>query len=69
MSNWIAGATEDNKGKFGAKAARAGETTCEYAAAKSGAPGTLGKEARLAETLMGMHKKSPRYRDGAKLQS
>ena len=42
-----------------AKAEAAGKTTKEYAAEKSDAPGALGKEARLAENLMGMsHKKS-----------
>ncbi len=50
-TNWIAKATSKNKGVFSAKADKAGESTAEYAAEKSGAPGTLGKEARLAQTL------------------
>ena len=52
---WVAKATSNNKGKFSAKAKRAGETTAEYAKNKASAPGALGKEARLAETLMKMH--------------
>lgn len=54
---FIKAAVGDNKGKFKAKAEAAGESTAAYAAEKSGAPGTLGKEARLAKTLIGMHKK------------
>lgn len=53
--HWIAKATKKNKGKFGDKAKKAGMTTREYASKESGAPGKLGKEARLAETLMSMH--------------
>lgn len=53
---WIAKAVSKNKGKFSAKAARAGKTTAEYAREKAGAGGTLGKEARLAETLIRMHR-------------
>lgn len=56
---WIQKATSEHKGAFKAKAERAGETTREYAADKKDAPGALGKEARLATTLMGMHKKAP----------
>lgn len=52
---WIAGAVKGGKGKFAAKAKAAGETTREYAVEKKDAPGALGKEARLAETLMSMH--------------
>lgn len=52
---WIAKATSKNKGKFSAKAEKAGMTTREYAQKEAGAPGKLGKEARLAETLMRMH--------------
>ena len=52
----------ENKGKFKAKAEAAGMTTREYAAKEKNAPGTLGKEARLATTLMGMsHRKSKLY--------
>ena len=55
--NWISKATSKNKGKFGRAAAKAGKSTAEYAKEKSGASGTLGKEARLAKTLMGLRKK------------
>ena len=58
--NWIAGAVpKANKGKFSAKAARAGETTSEYAHEKAGAKGKLGKEARLALVFEGAAKKHP----------
>lgn len=52
---WIAKATSKNKGKFSGAAKKAGKTTREYAQEKSGAGGKVGKEARLAETLMSMH--------------
>lgn len=59
---WISKAIpKSHEGKFSAKAEAAGETTREYAAEKAGAPGKLGKEARLATTLMGMNKKSKMY--------
>jgi hypothetical protein len=56
---WIKKAVpKARKGVFKEKAGDAGETTAEYAREKEHAPGALGKEARLAETLMGMgHKK------------
>jgi hypothetical protein len=53
--NWIAGATANSHGQFRAKAEKAGVSTREYASEKADAPGKLGKQARLAETLMGMH--------------
>lgn len=37
------------KGKFSAKAARAGMSTSEYAKKEARAPGKLGKEARMAK--------------------
>ena len=49
--NWIQQATEKGKGKFAAKAKRAGMSTAAFAKEKEHAPGTLGKEARLAKTL------------------
>jgi hypothetical protein len=53
---WIQKAVpKARKGVFKAKAEAAGKTTREYAAEHAGDKGTLGKEARLAETLMGMH--------------
>lgn len=45
-------------GQFRAKAEAAGKSTAEYAREKASAPGKLGKQARLAETLMGFHKGS-----------
>ena len=63
-SKWIKKAIPAaHRGKFREKAERAGMSTAAYAAKEAHAPGALGKEARLAETLMGMHKKrkSPLY--------
>lgn len=45
---WMQRAFSKNKGKFSRKAARAGMSTAAYAAKEKGAPGALGKEARLA---------------------
>ncbi len=64
--NWVKKAVpKENRGKFREKAERAGMSTAEYAKKEEHAPGTLGKEARLAETLMGLphksRKKSPLY--------
>lgn len=59
---WVQKATENAHGQFRRKAEAAGKTTREYAKEKENAPGKLGKQARLAETLMGMgRKKSPLY--------
>lgn len=56
---WIKGATANAHGQFRHKAEAAGMTTREFAKEKENAPGKLGKQARLAETLMGMsHGKS-----------
>lgn len=58
-TKWIKKALNpEHKGLFKEKAEKAGESTKEYAAEKASAPGKLGKEARLAKTLMGMHKVS-----------
>lgn len=54
---WISGATENAHGQFRKKAKAAGESTKEFASEHAGSPGKLGKQARLAETLMGEHKK------------
>lgn len=54
--SWIKGAVE-HPGAFSAKAKAAGKTTQAFAEEHKGAKGKLGKEARLALTLMGMHKK------------
>lgn len=57
MADFIAQATSKNKGLFKKKAQAAGESTQAYASQESDAPGKLGKEARLASTLMGLGKK------------
>lgn len=44
-----------HKGQLKAKAEAAGETTREFASEHAGDSGKTGKQARLAETLMGMH--------------
>lgn len=54
---WISKAVGENKGKFAEKAKRAGESTSEFAAKHAGDSGTLGKEARLAETLGEMRRR------------
>lgn len=60
--NWMKSAVPaSHKGKFAAKAAAAGKTTAEYAAEKASAPGTLGKEARLAQTFAKMRPKKLSY--------
>jgi hypothetical protein len=51
---WIRGAIK-HKGAFKAAAERAGKSTREFAKEHEHDSGTLGKRARLAETLMGMH--------------
>lgn len=50
-----------NKGKFTAKADAAGKSVAAFAAEKASAPGTLGKEARLAKTFEGMAKRKKMY--------
>lgn len=58
MKNWMKDAVpKSHRGVFAAKAERAGKTTAEYAREKSSAPGTLGKQARLAITFSKMRKK------------
>lgn len=58
---WIKAATDDSHGQFSAKAKAAGKTTAEFARQHYDAPGRLGKQARLASTLMGIsHEKKPR---------
>lgn len=64
---WIAKAVSEGKGAFRAKAEHAGKTTREFAEEKKDAPGKLGKEARLAGTLMGMrHKRAAKLYDRKK---
>ncbi len=53
--NWIAGAIK-HPGSLRKAAAAAGQSTRQYAAAHANDSGVTGKRARLAETLMGMHK-------------
>lgn len=45
-----------HKGEFAAKAEKAGKSTKEFAAEHEHDSGKLGAQARLAKTLMGMHK-------------
>ena len=64
--NWIKAAVpKERRGVFKEKAKEAGMSTSAYAKKEEGASGSLGKEARLAENLMGMShkrkKKSPLY--------
>lgn len=59
---WIAGAIK-HPGSFRRKADAAGKSTAEFAREHAGGSGTLGGQARLAQTLMGMHKsKTPEER-------
>jgi hypothetical protein len=51
---WIGGATSNAHGQFKRKAQKAGMSTAAFARKEAGAPGKLGEEARLAETLMGL---------------
>jgi hypothetical protein len=57
---WVQAATEGAHGQFAAKAKEAGETTREFAEGRENSQGKLGKQARLAETLMGFSKKPRR---------
>lgn len=56
MKKWIQAATANSHGQFKEKARKAGMSTASYAQAKQNAPGKLGKQARLASTLMGLKK-------------
>lgn len=56
-NNWIAEATSKNKGAFRAQAKAAGKSTAAFAAQNVSSKGTLGKRARLAQTLMKINKK------------
>lgn len=58
MAKWIKKATANAHGQFAAKAKAAGMSTRSFAQKHSGDGGKLGKQARLAETLMGFHHKS-----------
>lgn len=63
--NWISGAIK-HPGAFKAKAEKAGESTREYAEEKKDASGKTGKQARLAITLMNMHKGGKKEKPKAK---
>jgi hypothetical protein len=53
---WVQSAIKpSNSGVFKKKAEAAGKTTREFAEEHAHSPGKLGKQARLAETLMSMH--------------
>lgn len=53
---WIAGAIK-HPGAFKKKAEAAGESTRQFAPEHAGDSGKTGEQARLAQTLIGMHKK------------
>lgn len=53
---WIKAATENAHGQFKAKAEKSGKSTGAYAREHEDDSGKTGKQARLAETLMSMHK-------------
>lgn len=55
--HWIDSATKNSHGQFREKARKAGMTTHAFAEKHKDAPGKLGKQARLAITLMGASKK------------
>lgn len=55
-TNWIAGAIK-RPGAFTAKAKAAGKSVSAFAKEKASAPGRLGKQARLAQTLGKLRKK------------
>ena len=58
---WIQSATSNAHGQFKAKAEAAGKSTREFAEEHQHSKGKLGKQARLALTLMGeSHKKKQR---------
>lgn len=50
---WISKATENSHGQFRRKAEAAGKSTAEFAREHDDSPGKTGKQARLAEALMG----------------
>jgi hypothetical protein len=59
---WISKAIKpSHKGEFRAKAEAAGETTRAFAKQHEHDSGKTGAQARLAETLMGMHKRKSMY--------
>jgi hypothetical protein len=59
--NWVKKATANAHGQFRAKAEAAGKSTSEFAKEHDADSGKTGKQARLAETLMGMNKSKKLY--------
>lgn len=60
---WIQAAIpKSHRGVFKAKAEAAGKSTAEFAKEHEHDSGKTGSQARLAETLMGMHKSGRRKR-------
>lgn len=59
---WIKGALKNAHGQFREKAERAGKTTREFASEHADDSGKLGKQARLAKTLMGISHKKMRHK-------
>ena len=53
-SHWIKKATANSHGQFRKKADAAGMSTASFAKKEEHAPGLVGEQARLAETLMGL---------------
>ena len=68
---WIQKAINpEHKGVFGAKAAKAGKSTGAYAREHEHDSGTIGKQARLAETLMSMqHSHNKQITPHSKIQN
>lgn len=64
---WIASATDDAHGQFKKKAKEAGKSTEEFARMHEHSPGKLGKQARLALTLMGLKHTSKTEHQASKL--
>ena len=57
VKKWMKKATENAHGQFKAKAEAAGESTLEFAHGHDKGSSTTAKHARLAEVLIGSHKK------------
>lgn len=55
---WIQSATSNSHGQFKAKAHKAGMSTADAAQSWASKPGKTGAQARLAQMLMGLNKKS-----------
>ena len=64
---WIKKATENAHGQFREKAEHAGKSTAAFAKEHEHDKGKTGRQARLAETLMHMHKKTTGKKIRAKM--